>query len=705
MENLDGRDISPWRYIVLTGRIGAWLVLVVALLIGGGVIATAGEVQTSNSATAALPEDAESAVAAARQQQLPSARTTTALVVYSRGGAVLTDADLAKAEADRAAFRSPAPLIRSEQGQAALITVPLPADAAAEESIAAVDRLRETARAGLPDGLTAQVTGGAGFAADIADSFTGANTNLLIVTVVVVTVLLLVTYRSPILWIVPLTVVGIADRIATSLVALLSRHTDLVIGDSTVGIVTVLVFGAGTNYALLLISRYREELHRHEDRREAMRRALRGAGPAVAASAATVVLSLLTLAFATLRDTVALGVTAALGISVAALFTLLVLPAALVVCGRGLFWPFVPRVGEGADPAEKGVWARIGRGVARRPRVVAALSLVVLAVLAAGIPGTRLGLSQAEQFRVEAESVDGLETLSRYFPAGSADPAVVLTGPAQADRVVAAVSATPGVAQARIAERTGTVVRIDATLTGAPATAESYRTIEALRANVAAVPGADAVVGGSDATALDVRDASRRDLRVVVPAILVVVLLVLAVLLRAVIASLLLITTVIMSFAAALGAGSWLFRTVLGYPALDNPVPLFAFLFLVALGVDYNIFLTTRAREEAGAHGTRNGMIRALGATGAVITSAGILLAAVFAVLGVLPIVTLTQIGVIVGIGVLLDTLLVRTVLVPALATLTGDRFWWPSRPAAVAPPGGDRAPDAEPAPTAGAPR
>jgi RND superfamily putative drug exporter len=703
MENLGHRDILPWRYIVLTGRIGAWVLLVIALFVGGGIMATAGEVQTSNQATAALPEDAESAVAAARQQQLPSARTTTALVVYSRGGAPLTDADLAKIEADRAAFRSPAPLIRSEQGQAALVTVPLPADAAADDSIGAVQRLRDTARAGLPDGLTAQVTGGAGFAADIADSFTGANTNLLIVTVVVVTVLLLVTYRSPILWIVPLTVVGVADRIASSLVAVLSRHTDLVIGDSTVGIVTVLVFGAGTNYALLLISRYREELHRFDDRREAMRRALRGAGPAVAASAATVILSLLTLLFATLRDTVALGVTAALGIGVAALFTLLVLPAALVVCGRGLFWPFVPRVGEGADPAEKGVWARIGRGVARRPRIVAALAVLLLGVLAAGIPGTRLGLSQAEQFRVEAESVDGLETLSRYFPAGSAEPAVVLSNPAQADRVVAAASATPGVAQARIAERTGTLVRIDATLTAAPATAESYRAIENLRASVAAVPGADAVVGGGDATALDVRDASRRDLTVIVPAILLVVLLVLAVLLRAVTASLLLITTVILSFAAALGAGSWLFRTVLGYPALDNPVPLFAFLFLVALGVDYNIFLTTRAREEAGAHGTRTGMIRALGATGAVITSAGILLAAVFAVLGVLPIVTLTQIGVIVGIGVLLDTLLVRTVLVPALATLTGDRFWWPSRPAARDEPG-PAAPDPAVA-AAGAPR
>jgi RND superfamily putative drug exporter len=668
---------------VLTGRIGAWMVLVVALFSGGGVIAMAGEVRTSNQATAALPADAESARAAERQRDLPSAQTTTALVVYSRDGRALTGADVTAIEADRAAFRSPAPVIFADRRQAALVTVPLPADAPADQRIDAVRQLRDTARAGLPPGLTAQVTGGAGFAADIADSFTGANTNLLLVTVVVVAVLLLVTYRSPILWLVPLAVVGIADRIASSLVAMLSRHTGLVIGDSTVGIVTVLVFGAGTNYALLLISRYREELHRTEDRRLAMRRALRGAGPAVAASAATVVLSLLTLLLATLGDTVALGVTAALGIGVAALFALLVLPAALVVCGRGLFWPFVPRAGAGADKSEHGVWARVGRAVAARPGVVTVAAVLVLGVLATGAVGTRLGLSQTEQFRVEAESVDGLTTLSRYFPAGAAEPAVVLGRPERAERLLAAASATPGVAQARIAERTGTLVRIDATLTAAPATAESYRAIRTLRDNVSAVPGSDALVGGAVATELDIRDASRRDLAVVVPMILLVVLLVLGVLLRAVTAALLLIGTVIASFAAALGAGSWLFRAVLDYPALDNQVPLYAFLFLVALGVDYNIFLVTRAREEAATRGTRDGMIRALAATGAVITSAGILLAAVFAVLGVLPIVTLTQIGVIVGLGVLLDTLLVRTVLVPALATLCGDSFWWPGRPAA----------------------
>ncbi|WP_433717498.1 MMPL family transporter [Actinoplanes sp. CA-051413] len=663
----------------LTGRLTAWLVLVVALLLGGSVIAGAGEVRTANDPTASLPSAAESTKVAALQRQLPSGQSNPALVVYSRDGQALTAADVAKIEADAKAFKTQSPPVFSDERDAALVAVPLPADAPADRTIAAVAELRDTARAGLPDGLTAQVTGGAGFAADIADSFTGANTNLLLVTVVVVALLLLITYRSPVLWLVPLAVVGLADRVASGLVALLSRHTDLTIGDSTVGIVTVLVFGAGTDYALLLISRYREELHRHADRREAMRRALRGAGPAIAASAVTVVLSLLTLLLASLGDTVALGVTAALGIAVAALFALIALPAALVVCGRGLFWPFIPRVGAGGTEQERGIWARVGRGVARRPGLVTVVALVVLGVLSTGLIGTRLGLSQTEQFRVEAESVDGLTTLSRYFPAGAADPTVVITAPATADQVLAAVSGTPGVAQARIAERAGQSVSITAVLTAAPDTPQSYGTIRALRDAV----GDDALVGGSVAIAMDTRDASRVDLRVIVPVILLVVLLVLGLLLRAVVAAVLLIGTVIASFVAALGAGSWLFRELLGYPGLDNQVPLYAFLFLVALGVDYNIFLVTRAREEAMTRGTRAGMIHALAATGAVITSAGILLAAVFAVLGVLPIITLTQIGVIVGLGVLLDTLLVRTVLVPALATLLGDRFWWPADPAA----------------------
>jgi RND superfamily putative drug exporter len=652
----------------------AWATLLLALLLGGLVFGFAGTTETDNDPASSLPSSAESTRVAELQKQLPSGRTNPALVVVAKGGQPLTDADLVTVEG----LGKP---VLSEDRKAALVTVPMAATGDADVTIEAVGELRAKVSTGLPPGVTAQVTGGAGFGADLSNSFSGANTKLLIVTVVVVTILLLITYRSPILWVVPLFVVGFADQLAAKVIALLSQHTDLAVNGSTTGIVTVLVFGAGTDYALLLISRYREELHRYENRFEAMARALRGAGPAIAASAGTVILALLTLILASLKSNVALGVTAAAGVAIAAVFALLVLPAALVICGRGLFWPFVPRVGHGGPEDGKGLWAKVGRGVVRRPVAVTLVSAVVLGLLSLGGLGTKVGLSQAEQFRVEAESVQGLETLSKYFPAGAAGPAVILAEPAKAERVLAAVSGTEGVAQARFAERTASQVSISAVLEAAPDTAEAFQTIRDLRANL----DGEALVGGTVATALDTRDAARRDLVVIVPVILAVVFLVLVALLRAIVAPVLLMVTVVVSFVASLGAGSWLFRNVFDYPALDNSVPLFSFLFLVALGVDYNIFLVTRAKEEAATRGTKDGMVYALAVTGAVITSAGILLAAVFAVLGVLPVVTLTQIGVIVGIGVLLDTLLVRTVLVPALATLTGDRFWWPGRPQAVA--------------------
>jgi RND superfamily putative drug exporter len=652
----------------------AWATLLLALLLGGLVFGFAGTTETDNDPASSLPSSAESTRVAELQKQLPSGRTNPALVVVAKGGQPLTDADLVTVEG----LGKP---VLSEDRKAALVTVPMAATGDADVTIEAVEELRAKVSTGLPPGVTAQVTGGAGFGADLSNSFSGANTKLLIVTVVVVTILLLITYRSPILWVVPLFVVGFADQLAAKVIALLSQHTDLAVNGSTTGIVTVLVFGAGTDYALLLISRYREELHRYENRFEAMARALRGAGPAIAASAGTVILALLTLILASLKSNVALGVTAAAGVAIAAVFALLVLPAALVICGRGLFWPFVPRVGHGGPEDGKGLWAKVGRGVVRRPVAVTLVSAVVLGLLSLGGLGTKVGLSQAEQFRVEAESVQGLETLSKYFPAGAAGPAVILAEPAKAERVLAAVSGTEGVAQARFAERTASQVSISAVLEAAPDTAEAFQTIRDLRANL----DGEALVGGTVATALDTRDAARRDLVVIVPVILAVVFLVLVALLRAIVAPVLLMVTVVVSFVASLGAGSWLFRNVFDYPALDNSVPLFSFLFLVALGVDYNIFLVTRAKEEAATRGTKDGMVYALAVTGAVITSAGILLAAVFAVLGVLPVVTLTQIGVIVGIGVLLDTLLVRTVLVPALATLTGDRFWWPGRPQAVA--------------------
>jgi RND superfamily putative drug exporter len=308
-----------------------------------------------------------------------------------------------------------------------------------------------------------------------------------------------------------------------------------------------------------------------------------------------------------------------------------------------------------------------------------AACLVLLALLASGLAGTRYGLSQTEQFRTRAESIDGLKTLAEHFPAGASDPVSVVAAAPAAEAVRAAAAGTSGVASARVGERADRLARVDVVLTASPDTAASYTALRALRERVHAVPGADALVGGSVATNLDTRDAAARDQRVIIPIVLAVVLLILSVLIRALVAPILMVVTVVISFAAALGAARYAFTHWLGYPALDVSVPLLAFLFLVALGVDYNIFLISRGREEAAREGTRPGIVTALAVTGGVITSAGILLAAVFAVLGVLPLIVLTELGIIVGLGVLLDTLIVRTVLMPALVTILGRRFWWPS--------------------------
>ncbi len=673
---------------VVVGRWSAWLVLIVAVVSSGMVLALTGEIETDDGPTAGLPDNAQSTEVAALQRDLPSGALNPALVVYSRDAGPLTEQDLAAVRAQEPALQEIAlgnrvsPPQPSPDGTVATLVVPLSAAADNEQIKDAVADIRATVRQGLPPGVTAQVTGGAGFTADIASAFDGADVTLLAVTASVVAILLLITYRSPILWLVPLTVVALADQVAGGLLALLSRSTDLVFNGQVTGIVEVLVFGAGTDYALLLIARYREELRRSPDRRLAMARALRSAGPAILASGVTVILALLTLVFAVLGVDRATGVAGAVGLATALLFGLVVLPAALVVCPRGVFWPLVPRAdadGEKANASEGRVWRRIGDATARRPWRVVVGSLLVLGALAAGLATTSLGLSKSETFRTEAESVAGLETLSRALPAGAAEPTAVLTRPETAAAVRDAAAGVPGVASAEIGESNGTITQVDVVLDAAPNTSASYAAIEKLRDAVAR-PDPDALVGGSVATDLDARNAALRDLTLIAPLILLVVFVVLIVLLRSVVAPIVLLGTVVLSFFAALGGASLAFTTLFDYPALDNQVPLLSFLFLVALGVDYNIFLVTRAREQSRRVGTRRGIVDALAVTGGVITSAGILLAAVFAVLGVLPVIVLTQIGVVVGLGVLLDTLLVRTVLVPAIVHLLGDRFWAPGR-------------------------
>lgn len=661
----------------------SWILALVIALSAGALMALAGSDSSAGQSPVALPDTAESARAAALLSDFPGGDQAPAILVISRtDGAVLTPADRAAAAAAQARITPTgggAPLMVSEDGQAALAVAPLSGDLSGFALDDAVTSLRQNATDGLPAELRAAVTGGPAFGADIANAFAGANITLLAVTAAVVALLLILTYRSPVLWLVPLTVIAVADRLGAVVGGKVTAAAGLIADGSTAGITSVLVFGAGTNYALLLISRYREELHRTADHRDALRIAVRTAGPAIIASNATVVLALLTLLFAASPSTRSLGLQAASGLVVAAVFSLFVLPPLLAVCGVKLFWPFIPRPG-GPDLAEAGAWHRIATGVARRPAQVLVASTVGLAVLAGGLLSVHIGLSQTEQFRVKAESVTGFDTLAAHFPSGLTDPAQVVGASERAPQIQQAITATPGVVSATPAgESPAGLTKWSVVIDAAPATDAAFDTVAALRDSVQ-FADSSALVGGADAQALDARDAAVRDRLIIIPTILAVVLAVLVVLLRSLLAPVLLVSVTVLSALAALGLGGWLSVHVFGFPALDNSTPLFAFLFLVALGVDYTIFLVTRAREETREFGTRTGIVRAVSATGAVITSAGIVLAAVFCVLGVLPLIVLTQLGIIVGLGILLDTFLVRTVVIPALFTLIGPRVWWPAR-------------------------
>ncbi len=665
----------------------SWLIALAVAMIGGALLGLVPPSSSAQQSPVVLPPTAESARAAELIKQFPGGDTAPVILVISKSdGAALTPEDLDAAGQARDRMNAvdgtvpgpPIPAVPSADGDAALVPLALRPDLTGFELSDTVTALRTAARDGLPDGLVASVTGGPAFGADIANSFSGANVTLLAVTGSVVALLLIVTYRSPVLWLVPLLVIAFADRVAAVLGGLVAEATGMGGDGSTTGITSVLVFGAGTNYALLLISRYREELRRNDNHREALRTAVRHAGPAIVASNATVVLALLTLLLASSPTTRSLGVQAASGLLVAAVFVLLALPPLLALFGRKLFWPFVPQVG-GGDLTTTGAWHRVADWVSHHAGRVATASIAVLAALAALVVTLPVGLSLIDQFRIKADSVTGFQTLSAHFPGGVTDPTRVFARTDRADAVAAAVGTTPGVVSVNPAGVSDTgLSQWQVVLDAAPASKAAFTTIEALRNSVRKADP-EALVGGTDAQALDTRKAAIRDQWVVIPAILAVVLAVLYVLLRAALAPLVLIGATALSTMAALGMGGWVSVHLLGFPALDNTTPLFAVLFLVALGVDYTIFLVTRAREETPDYGTRAGIVRAVSATGAVITSAGIVLAAVFAVLGVLPLIALTQLGIIVGLGILLDTFVVRTVVIPALFTLIGPAIWWPA--------------------------
>jgi RND superfamily putative drug exporter len=674
---------------VPSGRRAKWVVLVFWLVIVAVLGPLAGKLTGAekNDASAWLPAKAESTKVLDVQSRFQSPNIFTAVVVYDRPSG-LTSADEAKVAADARRFAAVPHVVRSQ------LAGPIPSrDGKAIETIvpvnlgskgwngaaAAAITLRSIARANA-NGLASHIAGPLGNAADSANSFKGIDGILLYATLAVVIVLLLITYRSPALWLLPVISAGVALATAQGLIYLLAAHAGLTVNAQSAGILLVLVFGAGTDYALLLTARYREELRRHEDRHEAMAVALGRAGPAIIASAGTVIISLLTLTIAELNSTKSLGPVLAIGVVVALLAMMTLLPALLVIFGRWLFWPVKPAYGT-EEPTTKGLWARVGCRIAIRPRVVWVATALILGVMATGLLGLKAdGLTTAQGFRHTPDSVTGQTVIDQHFPAGAGQPVIVIGNEPQAAQLASALRGTSGITGVMGPFSRAGHAYLQGTLTTAPDSQAAYNTIDRVRAAVHGVPGANGLVGGNTAINLDIKRASAHDRAVIIPFILVVVFLILALLLRALIAPLMLIATVVLSFAAALGVSALVFDHVFNFGGADTSFPLFVFVFLVALGIDYNIFLMTRVREEAGKHGPRRGALTGLAATGGVITSAGAVLAGTFAALATLPVTFLAELGFAVAFGVLLDTIIVRSVLVTALNLDLGHWVWWPSK-------------------------
>jgi putative drug exporter of the RND superfamily len=666
--------------------IAFWLILVA---VAGPLAIKLTEVQ-NNDTLGALPAGVEASRAVQRAEAaFPDSHAPLAVAVYVRESG-LTDADRAKVDADREAFvryadggQVPTP-VPSEDGKALLMSFPVAGDD--DQRASAVADIKDRLTASAPTDLRTALTGGAGAEDDVFDAFGGMDTALLLATAATVALLLLITYRSPVLWLIPLITVALANQLASAVVYLLAEYGGLAVDFQSQTILTVLVFGVGVDYALLLIARYREELRRHADRHEAMAVALRRSFRAICASAATVAIGLLCLLAAQLPATRGLGPVGAVGIAAALIAMTTLLPAVLVLFGRWLFWPFVPRytpAAVGHDvAADHGLWRRIADVVGRRPRAIWLGTAAALVALTFGIGNLSIGLPGEETFTTEVGSVTGQRMIEAHYPSGTVAPADILATAGTADRVVAAARSVPGVASVGEPERSpdGRWVRFQAVLADSPDSDAALDTVDRLRAVVHAVPDSQTLVGGDSAYLLDEQRTVSRDNWVVIPLVLAVVFIILVILLRALVAPLLLMASVVLSYVAAMGAAG-LILDAMGHPKLFVAIPLQAFLFLVALGVDYTIFLMTRAREETALLGHRQGVLHALAVTGGVITSAGVVLAATFGALNVLPLVPSVQTGIIVAVGVLLDTFLVRSLLIPALALHIGPRTWWPSKP------------------------
>lgn len=686
-------------------RRARWLVplalLIVWLGVGGMLGPYAGklgEVATNDQASF-LPQSAESTQVLDERKKFDQQETLPAIVVWTADGERITDAQTAAATRAVAGLAGepgvvgePSPAFPSEDGKALQSVVQVEPDLG--DGLAdVIDEVRETA--GGVEGTTAEVAGPAASQVDLSDAFAGIDGLLLGVALAAVLLILLLVYRSVLLPFVIILGSVFALGLACAVVYVLADHDVVRVDGQVQGILSILVIGAATDYALLLAARFREELAVRGDRFAAALAAVRRSFGAITASAATVALGLLTLLVSDLTNNRALGPVGAIGIVCSVLSALTFLPAALALLGRSAYWPAKPKASD-ATVEGHSVWRRVAATVDRKPRRVWAVTALVLAVFAAFAPSlSAKGTPLDEIFVNDAPSVAAQETLGEHFPGGAGNPAVILANADRLDEVTAAASRTEGVAAAAPVSASGRPgageplvvdgrVRIDATLEAAADSDAAKQAVERLRDNVHGVSGADALVGGYTAQQVDTQQTASDDRTLIVPIVLVVILLILVLLLRSVLVPVLLVATVALNFLATLGVSALVFEHLFGFSGTDASVPLYGFVFLVALGVDYNIFLMSRVREEALTHGTRQGVLRGLTTTGGVITSAGVVLAATFAALMVIPLAFLVQIAFIVAFGVLLDTLVVRSLLVPALVIDIGPKAWWPgalSRP------------------------
>ncbi|CAI9415401.1 MMPL family transporter [Nocardioides sp. T2.26MG-1] len=679
----------------LTGPVTKWLVLVAILLVAAIMGSFAGKLTDvqNNETESWLPSSAESTKGFEKLKAFQDEYDVgTTVVYYKQGG--LSQSDLAAIE-DQATeiegIKGITDVVTPQRAEAAGIPAPFVSEdgdvAKLQFTVNYGDKLWEE----LPDlkdrldaitaidGVDTYLAGAGGQSADAATIFTSFDGKLLFVTLGVVILILLVSYRSPLLWALPIISAAVGLATTMGLLYFLAKYAGLTVNGQTQFILTVLVIGAGTDYALLLVARYREELRRHEDRHEAMAFALHRAAPAILASAATVVVGLLCLTFAELNSTAGMGPANAIGVAVTFVVMVSLLPALLVIFGRWIFWPLVPRFGT-EEPTASGLWARVGKGIAPRPRTVWVGTALVLAALCLGF--FRLdtsGIPSDEMYTTDQDSVIGQGILVDHGLLDASTPVQVVANEDKAQDVVAAMTGIEGIADPVVAGAKDGAALIVANLTHDPYSQASYDAVEKVRDATHEVAGADALTTGMSAVSIDVENAASRDNKVIIPIVLLAVLLILVGLLRSVVSPLILVGTVILSFGAALGISGFVFDFIYGHEHTDTGFPLFSFVFLVALGIDYNIFLMTRVREETANHGTRRGSLIALSSTGGVITSAGIVLAATFAMLATMPMTFTLQLGTTIALGVLLDTMIVRSVLVTAINLDLGGKIWWPS--------------------------